>query len=173
MRKALVLGGGGFIGGQLVKRLVSQGVWVRSVDLKPHEYGANPHEFIQGDLCNQEFVSRIFHLANDEVFSEVYQFAADMGGAGYIFSGENDAQVMYNSSTINLNVLNEIHKKNGLLNKNLTKVFYSSSACIYPEDIQRNPQNPGLREVDAYPANPDSEYGWEKLFPEKIGRAHV
>jgi GDP-D-mannose 3',5'-epimerase len=167
-KKVLVLGGGGFIGGHMVKRLVSKGFWVRSVDLKEHEYGANPAEFIKGDLCDPIFVSRIFQLSSDEVFSEVFQFAADMGGAGYIFTGENDAHVMYNSAIINLNVLNEIHERNRLLNVNRTKVFYSSSACIYPEEIQKNPKNPGLRETDAYPANPDSEYGWEKLFSERL-----
>ena len=168
LKKVLVLGGGGFIGGHMVKRLVSQGAWVRSVDLKKHEYGANPHEFIQGDLCDQDFVSSVFELEGKEVFSEVFQFAADMGGAGYIFTGENDAHVMYNSALINLNVLNEIHRRNKQSNLNITKVFYSSSACIYPEEIQQDPNNPGLKESDAYPANPDSEYGWEKLFSERL-----
>ena len=168
MKKVLVLGGGGFIGGHMVKRLVSQGAWVRSVDLKKHEYGANPQEFIQGDLCDQHLVTKVFQLQGKEVFSEVFQFAADMGGAGYIFTGENDAQVMYNSALINLNVLNEIHARNNAYGLNVTKVFYSSSACIYPEEIQQSTENPGLREFDAYPANPDSEYGWEKLFSERL-----
>jgi GDP-D-mannose 3', 5'-epimerase len=168
VKKVLVLGGAGFIGGHLVKKLVSQENWVRSVDQKVHEYGAKASEFFLGDLSDAAFVKKVFDLPKSEVFDEVYQLAADMGGAGYIFSGENDAQVMYNSATINLNVLNEIRKRNLIANKNQTKIFYSSSACIYPAEIQRDPQNPGLKEDDAYPANPDSEYGWEKLFSERV-----
>ena len=168
MKRALVLGGGGFIGGHMVKRLKDRDYWVRSVDLKSHEYGAKPDEFFMGDLCDQRFVREVFEFAVDQEFDEIYQFAADMGGAGYIFSGENDAQVMYNSAIINLNVLEELRKRSALLKKNSPKIFYSSSACIYPEEIQNTSNSPGLRELDAYPANPDSEYGWEKLFSERL-----
>ena len=168
MKRVLILGGGGFIGGHAVKRLKSSGNWIRSVDIKKHEYGANPDEFIKGNLCDPRVVQSAFEIGTGEVFDEVYQFAADMGGAGYIFTGENDAQVMYNSALINLNVLNEIHARNNASKLNVTKVFYSSSACIYPEEIQQSTENPGLREYDAYPAHPDSEYGWEKLFSERL-----
>lgn len=167
-KKVLVLGGGGFIGGHLVNRLRESGNWVRSVDLKKHEYSASPDEFIQGDLTNQQFVNEVISLPENEVFDEIYQLAADMGGAGYIFTGENDANVMYNSSIINLNVIHAVATRNAELDKNKTKIFYSSSACIYPEDKQLDPENPGLKESDAYPANPDSEYGWEKLFSERL-----
>ena len=167
-KKVLVLGGGGFIGGHLVNKLVDNGHWVRSVDLKFHEYGATPSEFIQGDLTNQEFVKKIIETPAGEVFDEIYQLAADMGGAGYIFTGENDANVMYNSAIINLNVIHAITELNMKKNLNKTKVFYSSSACMYPEEKQLDTANPGLRESDAYPANPDSEYGWEKLFSERL-----
>jgi nucleoside-diphosphate-sugar epimerase len=167
-KKVLVLGGGGFIGGHLVNRLREAGHWVRSVDIKKHEYNANPHEFMQGDLTEQAFVSKVIDLPDNQVFDEIYQLAADMGGAGYIFTGENDANVMYNSAIINLNVIHAVTTKNAQLELNKTKVFYSSSACIYPEGKQLDPNNPGLKESDAYPANPDSEYGWEKLFSERL-----
>lgn len=167
MKRILVLGGGGFIGGHAVKRFLREGHWVRSVDIKQHEYGTKASEFFQGDLSDPIFVSRVFALDESKSFDEVYQFAADMGGAGYIFSGENDSNVMYNSSIINLNVLKEITKL-GKSNNRFPKIFYSSSACIYPEEIQKSTKNPGLREIDAYPANPDSEYGWEKLFSERL-----
>ena len=167
-KKILVLGGGGFIGGHLVNKLREAGHWVRAVDIKEHEYGINPNEFVLGDLTNQEFVQKIIATPEGEPFDEVYQLAADMGGAGYIFTGENDANVMYNSATINLNVIHAQTELNLKKNLNKTKVFYSSSACMYPEEKQLDTANPGLRESDAYPANPDSEYGWEKLFSERL-----
>src|ERR1017187_6588099 len=157
-KKALVCGAGGFIGGHLVKRLKAEGFWVRGVDVKNHEFTESPaDEFIIGDLRNQD-------LARDAVngMDEVYQLAADMGGAGYIFTGEHDAVVMHNSATINLNVL-EAGWRAGI-----KKIFYSSSACIYPEYNQRDPKNPKCSEDSAYPAAPDSEYGWEKLFSERL-----
>lgn len=166
-KRALVLGGGGFIGGHLVKRLKSLNYWVRSVDLKEHLYSANPDEFITGDLRSLDLVKSVLSLPNNQVFEEVYQLAADMGGAGYIFTGENDATVMHNSSQINLNVLSAIKEELTSSGKS-PKVFYSSSACIYPEEIQTEVENSGLKEEDAYPANPDSEYGWEKLFSERL-----
>jgi len=159
MKRALVLGGGGFIGSHMVKRLKDEGYWVTSVDLKTPSYSASrADEFIVGDLRNADFVDSII-----DSFDEVYQFAADMGGAGYIFTGEHDADVMHNSASINLNVLNSLKNKSPK-----TKIFYSSSACIYPEHNQMNPNNPNCEESSAYPANPDSEYGWEKLFSERL-----
>jgi nucleoside-diphosphate-sugar epimerase len=159
-KKALVCGAGGFIGGHLVKRLKNEGYWVRGVDIKQHEYHETAaDDFIQGDLREQDFCRRI---TADILFDELYQLAADMGGAGYIFTGEHDAVVMHNSATINLNMAEEA-KKTGI-----KKVFYSSSACIYPASIQEEVNNPGLKETDAYPAGPDSEYGWEKLFSERM-----
>jgi GDP-D-mannose 3', 5'-epimerase len=168
VKKALVLGGGGFIGGHLVKKLKTQNYWVRSVDLKPHQYGADPDEFILGDLTDKSVVNAVIDLGRHKSFDEIYQLAADMGGAGYIFSGENDANVMYNSSLINLNLLNAIRLRSFESLHSLPTIFYSSSACVYPEDKQLSPETPGLREIDAYPANPDSEYGWEKLFSERL-----
>lgn len=172
MKKVLILGGGGFIGGHLAKKLKSQGCFVRIVDIKEHEYFKHSEicdEFIVGDLTDQKLVSRVMfapnqsYLANKEQsFDEVYQLAADMGGAGYIFTGENDANVMYNSALINLNVAKEA------VAKSVKKVFYSSSACMYPEHNQMDPNNPNCEESSAYPANPDSEYGWEKLFSERL-----
>jgi GDP-D-mannose 3',5'-epimerase len=159
MKRALVLGGGGFIGSHMVKRLKQEGYWVRAVDLKlPNFSKSVADEFLVGDLRDTQFVDEIL-----TGFDEVYQFAADMGGAGYIFTGDHDADVMHNSATINLNVLNSI--KN---NAPGTKIFYSSSACIYPEHNQMDPDNPNCEESSAYPANPDSEYGWEKLFSERL-----
>ena len=159
MKKALVLGGGGFIGSHMVKRLKNENYWVRAVDLKLPSYSeSKADQFIIGDLRDAGFVDSII---ND--FDEVYQFAADMGGAGYIFTGEHDADVMHNSASINLNVLNSIKNKSPK-----TKIFYSSSACIYPEHNQMDPNNPNCEESSAYPANPDSEYGWEKLFSERL-----
>lgn len=161
MKKALVLGGGGFIGGHLAKRLKDEGFWVRIVDIKPnHEFWSNDqicNEYIQGDLRDPLLVEKVF-----DDFDEVYQLAADMGGAGYIFTGENDANVMHNSAMINLNVAFESSKRK------TSKIFYSSSACIYPERNQLDPNNPNCREDSAYPAQPDSEYGWEKLFSERL-----
>lgn len=159
MKRALVLGGGGFIGSHMVKRLKDEGYWVRSVDLKTPSYSqSRADEFIVGDLRNSDFVDSVI-----DGFDEVYQFAADMGGAGYIFTGEHDADVMHNSASINLNVLNSLKNKSPK-----TKIFYSSSACIYPEHNQMDPSNPNCEESSAYPANPDSEYGWEKLFSERL-----
>jgi len=156
-KKVLVNGAGGFIGGHLVKRLKSEGCWVRAVDLKHHEFSPSPaDEFIIGDLRDPQVVRH----AVDGI-EEVYQLAADMGGAGFIFTGEHDADVMHNSATINLNTLHF-----GTL-AGVRKFFYSSSACIYPEYNQRDPQNPKCSEDSAYPAAPDSEYGWEKLFSER------
>jgi nucleoside-diphosphate-sugar epimerase len=173
MKKALVLGGGGFIGGHLAKKLKDEGFWVRIVDIKEkHEYWNHEdicNEYIPGDLRDPKLVSRVMMAPNqtsesDNVnsFDEVYQLAADMGGAGYIFTGENDANVMHNSALINLNVTHEAAKKS------VKRVFYSSSACMYPEHNQMDPNNPNCEESSAYPANPDSEYGWEKLFSERL-----
>jgi len=161
IKKILILGGGGFIGGHLAKRLKNEGNYVRVVDIKNHEYFNQKDfcdEFILGDLRDPKVVSESI----EEGMDEVYQLAADMGGAGYIFTGENDANVMHNSALINLNVVHECVKKN------IKKVFYSSSACMYPEHNQLNPDNPNCEETSAYPANPDSEYGWEKLFSERL-----
>ena len=163
MNKVLVNGAGGFIGGHLVKRLKREGFWVRGVDLKPHEYReSEADEFIVGDLCDQNLA----RAAVDGI-EEVYQLAADMGGAGYIFTGEHDADVMHNSATINLNTL-EFGRQAGV-----KKFFYSSSACIYPEYNQMDPDNPKCSEASAYPAAPDSEYGWEKLFSERLYLAYM
>jgi GDP-D-mannose 3', 5'-epimerase len=159
----LVAGAGGFIGGHLVKRLKAEGYWVRGVDLKRHEYSETAaDEFIVGDLCLPE-VAR----ASVDGVAEVYQLAADMGGAGYIFTGEHDADVMRNSATVNLNVI-EFGTRAGM-----KKFFYSSSACIYPEYNQLDPDNPKCSEESAYPAAPDSEYGWEKLFSERLYLAYM
>jgi nucleoside-diphosphate-sugar epimerase len=159
MKTALVCGGGGFIGSHLVKKLKNDEYWVRSVDLKYPEFSATEaDDYIIGDL-RDPIVCR---YAVDQSFHEVYQLAADMGGAGYVFTGENDADIMHNSALINLNILESC------LKRNVKKIFYSSSACIYPEYNQMNPENPNCREDSAYPAAPDSEYGWEKLFSERL-----
>lgn len=161
MKKVIVLGGGGFIGGHLGKRLKNEGCYVRIADIKNHEYFDHQeicNEFILADLRDPKAVE----LVIGEGYDEVYQLAADMGGAGYIFTGDNDANVMHNSALINLNVVHECVKKN------IKKVFYSSSACMYPEHNQLDPDNPNCEESSAYPANPDSEYGWEKLFSERL-----
>lgn len=160
MKKALVCGAGGFIGGHLVKRLKAEGYWVRGVDIKQHEYTISAaDDFVLGDLREQSVCRKI---TSDVKFDELYQLAADMGGAGYIFTGEHDACVMHNSATINLNMIEEAK------NTGIKKVFYSSSACIYPEGQQMDSHNAGLPEAIAYPACPDSEYGWEKLFSERL-----
>ncbi|MDD3153497.1 MAG: NAD-dependent epimerase/dehydratase family protein [Victivallaceae bacterium] len=160
MKTALVCGAGGFIGGHLVYRLKKEGYRVRAVDIKSPEFRETAaDEFILGDLRDPVFCDRI---ASGMHFDELYQLAADMGGAGYIFSGEHDAIVMHNSATINLNMAECAHRHH------IDKVFYSSSACIYPETLQREAFNGGLKESDAYPAGPDSEYGWEKLFSERM-----
>jgi GDP-D-mannose 3', 5'-epimerase len=162
-KTAIVCGAGGFIGGHLVKRLKEEGYWVRGVDLKENEYGnSDSDDFTLGDLRDPVVCEALF----DRNIDEVYQLAADMGGAGYIFTGEHDAEVMHNSATINLNMV-EASRKN-----NVKKIFYSSSACMYPEYNQLDPDNPECSEESAYPAAPDSEYGWEKLFSERLYLAY-
>ena len=181
-KTALVLGAGGFIGSHMVKRLREEGYWVRGVDLKRPEFSeTEANEFIQGDLRDATFVERVlqfkgylgnfYHFVASkyiDTFDEIYQFAADMGGAGFVFTGENDADIMHNSATINLNVLEAQRQLNDFRGVNKTKIFYSGSACMYPEHNQLDPDNPDCREESAYPANPDSEYGWEKLFSERL-----
>ena len=195
-KTALVLGAGGFIGSHMVKRLRSEGYWVRGVDLKYPEFSkTEANEFVQGDLRDVNFVRRVIQFKgysgnffnsvpyqHIEPFDEIYQFAADMGGAGFIFTGENDADIMHNSASINLNLLEEQRKLNETFDGEKrdwteanrpkllwkTKIFYSSSACMYPEHNQLDPNNPDCSEDSAYPANPDSEYGWEKLFSERL-----
>ena len=193
MKTALVLGAGGFIGSHLVKRLKSEGFWVRGVDLKYPEYWEKTNydgiegvisladDFIIGDLRDPRVVSNVMLLESNNgefpleysynpprpfvqhiQWDEVYQLAADMGGAGYIFTGEHDANVMHNSAMINLNVAKEA------IEQKVKRIFYSSSACMYPEHNQLDPNNPNCEESSAYPANPDSEYGWEKLFSERL-----
>ena len=177
-----MLGAGGFIGSHMVKRLKSEGYWVRGVDLKRPEFSdTRADEFVQGDLTDPDFVRRVLEYKGDrgnfyhsvpyryiQCFDEIYQFAADMGGAGFVFTGENDAEIMRNSVTINLNVLEKQRLMNEEKGKNVTKIFYSGSACMYPEHNQLDPDNPDCREESAYPADPDSEYGWEKLFSERL-----
>lgn len=159
MKRALVCGAGGFIGGHLVNRLKSEGYWVRGVDLKHNEYNnGNADEFVIGDLTDPVICRQVVEGG----FDEVYQLAADMGGAGYIFTGENDAAVMHNSALCNLNMLHAAQQAG------VKKIFYSSSACMYPEYNQLDPDNPKCSEESAYPAAPDSEYGWEKLFSERL-----
>jgi nucleoside-diphosphate-sugar epimerase len=170
MKTALVCGGGGFIGSHIVKKLKNEGFWVRAVDLKKPDFSeSEADDFIIGDLRDPKLVSKILlspnqHAETDKenAFDEVYQLAADMGGAGYIFSGDNDANVMHNSALININMAYESVKKY------VKRIFYSSSACIYPEHNQMDPNNPKCSEDSAYPANPDSEYGWEKLLSERL-----
>ena len=163
MKTALVCGAGGFIGGHLVKRLKKEGYWVRGVDIKIHGYVESPaDEFIKGDLRDPRLVQEVIN----KPFDELYQLAADMGGAGFIFSGENDADIMHNSAMINLNVVEASVKAK------VKKIFYSSSACMYPERNQMDPNNPNCKEDSAYPAAPDSEYGWEKLFSERLFLAY-
>ena len=186
VRKALVLGAGGFIGSHMVKRLRKEGYWVRGIDLKYPEYSeSEANEFIQGDLRDVGFVRKCLEYKGtggkfyEEIpykyvhgFDEIYQFAADMGGAGFVFTGENDAEIMQNSVTINLNVLEQQRLLNREKGTNYTKIFYSGSACMYPEHNQLDPNNPDCREESAYPAAPDSEYGWEKLFSERLYLAY-
>lgn len=182
MKTALVCGAGGFIGNHLVNRLKDEGYWVRGVDLKDPEYGKTAaDEFLNHDLRDQDICKRVVRFHGEQgnfygsvpeqytqPFDEIYQLAADMGGAGFIFTGDNDADIMHNSATINLNVLDAVHQLNTDKSVNKTKLFYSSSACMYPEHNQLDPDNPNCAEDSAYPANPDSEYGWEKLFSERL-----
>jgi GDP-D-mannose 3', 5'-epimerase len=186
IKTALVLGGGGFIGGHLAKRLKEEGYWVRVVDIKPtHEFWDDNdicNDYVKGDLRDPKIVENVFRIEKDpnhnniiynysyykqpftivNSFDEVYQLAADMGGAGYVFTGENDANIMHNSALVNLNTVLEASKTG------VKRIFYSSSACIYPEHNQLDPNNPNCEESSAYPSNPDSEYGWEKLFSERL-----
>ena len=158
-RQVLVCGAGGFIGSHLVKRLKAEGHWVRGVDLKYPEFGeTEADEFIIGDLRDPV----VCRGAVEGSLDEVYQLAADMGGAGFVFTGENDAEIMHNSALINLNILESCRQED------VGRIFYSSSACMYPEHNQMDPENPLCSEDSAYPANPDSEYGWEKLFSERL-----
>ena len=189
-KTALVLGAGGMIGSHMVKYLVDKGYWVRGVDVKQPEFSeTKAHEFVIGDLRNVEFVTRVLEYKGPydnfyhdipyrmiDCFDEIYQFAADMGGAGFVFTGEHDADIMHNSVSINLHVLDEVRRMNERLDKyepehhpkKQPKIFYSSSACMYPEYNQLEPDNPNCKEDSAYPAAPDSEYGWEKLFSERL-----
>ena len=199
-KTALVLGAGGFIGSHMVKQLRSEGYWVRGVDLKHPDFSeTEANEFIVGDLREVDTVRKSIQFKGEQgnyynsipyehvrPFDEIYQFAADMGGAGFIFTGENDADIMHNSASINLNLLEEVRKFNATFDGEMkkytecnrpkldqpTKIFYSSSACMYPEHNQLDPENPDCREESAYPANPDSEYGWEKLFSERLFLAY-
>jgi nucleoside-diphosphate-sugar epimerase len=171
---ALVLGGNGFIGHHLARRLMSEGYWVRVVDIKGYDFGEIDYadEVVIGDLRDPNFVSRVMFCPKQEStssensFDEVYTLAADMGGAGFVFTGDHDADIMHNSALINLNVAYYASSFG------VKKVFYSSSACIYPQHIQGETDNPGLRESDAYPVNPDSEYGYEKIFSERVYQAY-
>ena len=168
MREVLVLGAGGFIGSHMVKRLKKEGYWVRGVDLKHPEFSpTQADDFIIGDLRDPDLVKKVLRAPGGN-FQQVYQFAADMGGAGFVFTGENDADIMHNSATINLNVLEFQRQQNSVLGNTQTKIFYSGSACMYPAYNQEDPSNPNCREDSAYPAAPDSEYGWEKLFSERL-----
>jgi GDP-D-mannose 3', 5'-epimerase len=164
MKRILICGAGGFIGGHLARFLKGEGAWVRGVDLKHPEFEPTvADDFIQGDLRDPEFCRQAFNMP----FDEVYQLAADMGGAGYLFSGENDADIMSNSALININVLDATRKQGA------KRIFYSSSACVYPQQNQADPGNPMCAEDSVYPADPDSEYGWEKLFSERLFLAHA
>jgi len=159
MKRALVCGAGGFIGSHLVNRLKEEGLWVRGVDLKAPDFsGTSADDFVLGDLRDPDVCSRVL----DASYDEVYQLAADMGGAGFVFTGENDADIMHNSALVNLNILAACRRTNA------KRIFYSSSACIYPERNQVDPDNPNCAEDSAYPAAPDSDYGWEKLFSERL-----
>ncbi|MBP6948857.1 MAG: NAD-dependent epimerase/dehydratase family protein [Candidatus Pacebacteria bacterium] len=172
-KTALVLGAGGFIGSHMVNRLKSEGYWVRGVDLKKPEYSNTQADNFQiFDLRSFTGMNQVMTAPHGKTFDEIYQFAADMGGAGFVFTGEHDADIMHNSCQINLNVLDIQQKMNNVFHCNTTKIFYSSSACMYPEHNQMDPENPNCSEVSAYPADPDSEYGWEKLFSERLYLAY-
>ncbi len=159
IKKAIVLGAGGFIGHHLVKRLKQEGFWVKGIDIKLPEFSkSEADEFVVGDLRDANFTEQQI----DHDIDELYQLAGDVGGAGYIFTGLNDANVMHNSAQINLNVAKVASEKN------VKAIFFSSSACVYPEYNQLDPNNPKCDEPSAYPAEPDSEYGWEKLFSERL-----
>ena len=159
MKQALICGAGGFIGSHLARRLKAEGFYVRGVDLKRPEFAPSvADEFILADLRDPRAAAEIVSPGLDEV----YQLAADMGGGGYIFTGAHDAEILRNSALINLNVAEACRQKGA------RRVFYASSACIYPERIQADANARGLKESDAYPAGPDSEYGWEKLFSERL-----
>jgi len=163
MKTALVLGAGGFIGSHLVTRLKSEGYWVRGVDIKYPDFSkSTADDFVIADLRDPLKTSVIMFSPYRYPFDEVYQLAADMGGAGYINTGYHDADVVHNSMLINLNVLNQAHRKN------IRKIFYASSACVYNEHNQLDPESPNCKEDSVYPAQPDSEYGWEKLFSERL-----
>ena len=169
IKNALVLGGGGFIGSHMVKRLKSEGYYVKAVDLHYPEFNESlADEFLIYDLTSDRELNKILVTKDGQAFDEIYQYAADMGGAGFIFTGDNDAEIMTNSGLINMNLLKGQLNLNKNLNTNKTKIFYSSSACIYPEYNQLDPENPDCSEDSAYPADPDSEYGWEKLFSERL-----
>lgn len=174
LRTALVLGAGGFIGSHMVKALASESYTVTGVDLKYPEFSETQADsFHLGDLRDRSFVKYVF-AKQGAPFDEVYQFAADMGGAGFVFTGENDADIMHNSATINLNVLDELRIQSASNSSAYpTRTFYSGSACMYPQQNQLDPENPTLEESSAYPADPDSEYGWEKLFSERLFLAYA
>lgn len=173
MKRALVLGSSGLIGSHMVARLKADGYWVRGVDIRyPEFHTEQSDEFVLGDLRDDQFVSLVMFSPDQNAlgvngFDEVYQFAADMGGAEYIFTGDHDADVMQNSCRINLNVAKQAHLMA------VKKLFYSSSACIYPKEVQAQEANPGLKESDAWPANPDSDYGVEKIFSERLYLAYA
>lgn len=183
---ALVLGAGGFIGSHMVKRLKKEGYWVRGVDIKRPEFcPTHAHEFVQGDLRHLDFVRRVLEFKGyscnfyNEVprkyiqgFDLIFQYSADMGGAGFVFTGDHDAEILYNSMTIDLNVLESLRQLNETLGTNRTKIFYSSSACVYPEHNQLDPDSPDCREDSAWPAAPDSSYGVQKLFSEHVYLAY-
>jgi len=174
MKTAVVLGAGGFIGSHMVRRLKAEGYWVRGVDLKEPEFSKTlADDYLLLDLRDpRKVVTALTPPKTKTTFDEIYQFAADMGGAGFVFTGENDAEILHNSAMINLNVLNTQNTLNQTLKVNSTKIFYSGSACIYPAYNQQDPKNPNCEESSAYPADPDSEYGWEKLFSERLFLAY-
>jgi len=169
MKKALVLGAGGFIGGHMVKRLLSEGYKVTGIDVKPLvDWYQIDKKAVSRDEFDLRDSVRVGAIIRSTHYDEIYQFAADMGGAGYIFTGEHDADIMHNSASINLNIAYAVAKWS-----RKTKVFYSSSACVYPEHNQTDPDNPNCAEDSVYPADPDSEYGWEKLFSEHLWRSYA